>query len=1368
MAVLIKKDYKFFFFIFIFLILMSLFSFFCSGKLFQKEGVYYIEQDIEEKWNLISGISFAEGDVLDEGISKNAIFKAYYYDSEIGKEVEIRPDYKATKDPLKVYTNAFWVFSVIPGKIIYKASPGFVNKSKVGGSYKLYSGWNAIGINEEMYGKKIENIKGDCNLLDSRIWDAKNQEWKKIELNESINFKSREELVGKGISIKVSQDCNFLSNISEESYCGDSVCDEDENETSCPEDCYVFKLNNNSKNLSLYSDKELFLISDKNWKEILPWVSVSVWTGNGSENCQRGYGTSPGVCVYPFLIWHEDYYNYVKNHKILDVLDGNWRSKDYDFDENILVWTENGKIYSYNLETDEKEIIDNSLNSVMNLKMKKGEIILKDYNYDWVNKKNEYYLYLYSLSNKSKELIQDTPNWIDGFSINKDYISWSEGVGEVSSGRGFRVVHDVYLYDLDSGNKIKIGEERISASNIVLAGGFVVWSEYLQGRYYLTFYNISSGKIKKVEKPGFPNYLESYNDIIVWADWRDGKGNIFMANVSLNNEIRLSNSKENERGPDIYKNKVVWSSYSAGSDIVYYDILNKQRKYLTFDLEDYHSPKIFEDSIIFSNDSDFLIYDPDINFSYRFSSFDADSIIYYIQQYFPNKVTIIGDTPQELDNLLITEPELGAGLDLANIQRVDVRDYLSYWKDYEDIVYVEDDYELALFASTYASLINSPLIIKGSYLDNERIFENKTKICIGGFNISCDENYNLEQLREEYISQTKTNKFILTNPEDLNKGIKGDLNPEKSSDSVYNLYSKTSLSSPILASAKNELILTIDEENFSDIDDSLDNFLEDYLGFDNDFCEGEDYCSRGFIKDSKNISFASNSVTFNFEIFEEDNLTGEQEEYLIEVYGNLFNCSSERTNVDFYINEDKVNSKEFSCQEISDLALFSSSVWSDKFRYRFNQGQVNISLVFDSDIFLNNLNRKVISIVKQEDNYWDFFKICNLLDKTCAPETETMNIDHYYSKNISFFEFDNLDINSNYQIFVEIQGRNVRDASVYANDFLIGKFYNVYSSKKIKRFELPSELVEEDVEIKIVPNFYYYGEKFYVANVRLSKNYLDNYLTIIGAPDAIPYRELMDPVGGYSNFRSLDQTEYADIDKDLMPDLSTGRIMGITSSDFSSYIARILFYDKINAKNKVSFLIGNGEDDHNGAFRQLGKVIHTWTGFFNDSGIDVKCRVRNNSVVDVSQQRCFNYSGENKVKIWGSLLKDRESTYLGHHGSSSFAGISSDEIPYLNSSLVFSDSCSTCASYNERSFCNTMIRRGALAHSGAVCVAWSGNKIYMNTLNHIYYNNDSIGKSFTKSYESNSVRWMTNLLGDPSLKINPENLLNEELNFYDY
>ena len=51
-------------------------------------------------------------------------------------------------------------------------------------------------------------------------------------------------------------------------------------------------------------------------------------------------------------------------------------------------------------------------------------------------------------------------------------------------------------------------------------------------------------------------------------------------------------------------------------------------------------------------------------------SFDADSIIYFMQQYSPDKVTIIGSTPQELDNLLVADPELGAGLSINQIKRI--------------------------------------------------------------------------------------------------------------------------------------------------------------------------------------------------------------------------------------------------------------------------------------------------------------------------------------------------------------------------------------------------------------------------------------------------------------------------------------------------------------------------------------------------------------------------------------------------------------------------------------------------------------------------------------------------------------------------
>ena len=60
----------------------------------------------------------------------------------------------------------------------------------------------------------------------------------------------------------------------------------------------------NQKNMSKYSNKEAFLISDKNWKELLPLVPLTTWTGQ--EQCQREEGTADSVCVYPTLIYHEE------------------------------------------------------------------------------------------------------------------------------------------------------------------------------------------------------------------------------------------------------------------------------------------------------------------------------------------------------------------------------------------------------------------------------------------------------------------------------------------------------------------------------------------------------------------------------------------------------------------------------------------------------------------------------------------------------------------------------------------------------------------------------------------------------------------------------------------------------------------------------------------------------------------------------------------------------------------------------------------------------------------------------------------------------------------------------------------------------
>ncbi len=222
--------------------------------------------------------------------------------------------------------------------------------------------------------------------------------------------------------------------------------------------------------------------------------------------------------------------------------------------------------------------------------------------------------------------------------------------------------------------------------------------------------------------------------------------------------------------------------------------------------------------------------------------FDADSLIYFLQQYQPDKVTVMGSKTdgiaETLMSLFLAESPFGAGLHAEQINFLDPRDYtgylLGYWQNYDNVVYSENDYETALISSTYASLLNSPLII-GSYHGLSNLFTEKKVICIGEgvFNPGCAEGYSVEEIQQRYADLTKTDKIILVNPLDLNifidVGYKDEktgeyfaFTPEKTQDFISRLYTKTSLFSPILASGKHELLLTTSENEYGAVDNFLD------------------------------------------------------------------------------------------------------------------------------------------------------------------------------------------------------------------------------------------------------------------------------------------------------------------------------------------------------------------------------------------------------------------------------------------------------------------------------------------------------------------------------------------------------------------
>ena len=288
------------------------------------------------------------------------------------------------------------------------------------------------------------------------------------------------------------------------------------------------------------------------------------------------------------------------------------------------------------------------------------------------------------------------------------------------------------------------------------------------------------------------------------------------------------------------------------------------------------------------------IYNKGLTESYE--SFDADSIIYFMQQYNVEKVTIIGDSPLELDNLLIAQPELGVGLNSNQIKRISVNDYLSYWENFSDVVYVKNNYELSLMASTYASLINAPLIIQGTDLDQNVNLENKNIICVWNnlsvakinkslmsaevisshpplqFPRDCDEKYTLEELQQKYVNETKTDKIILVNPNDLNIKVLEEFQPEKSANPVYELFTKTSLSSPILASAKHEVIISTTATDYRDID----GFIEDEINELFDSMQDAEYLTIvGSPNSIQMTCFNYNSYSldsWDYSLVDEDNL----------------------------------------------------------------------------------------------------------------------------------------------------------------------------------------------------------------------------------------------------------------------------------------------------------------------------------------------------------------------------------------------------------------------------------------------------------------------------------------------------------------
>jgi len=278
------------------------------------------------------------------------------------------------------------------------------------------------------------------------------------------------------------------------------------------------------------------------------------------------------------------------------------------------------------------------------------------------------------------------------------------------------------------------------------------------------------------------------------------------------------------------------------------------------------------------------------------------------------------------------------------------------------------------------------------------------------------------------------------------------------------------------------------------------------------------------------------------------------------------------------------------------------------------------------------------------------------------------------------------------------------------------------------------------------------GDSVLFESVDPSFYYIYGYLTIVGYDQAIPMREDMH-LTGYSNFRSLDSTEYGDIFlHDRYPDMAVGRLKGISVADVSATIARSLFPMQVPANSLFMASSFNSEISR----------ADKWNQAFSEVGYDSRCSIKPTATFGTDYS-CDSCDIIQDISSWASLWANQELVSYMDHGSSAWAGINSAEIPELSNSLVFNDACSTCASTSPNTFCITAMRQGALAHFGALSVAYTGCLVYKKTIDGIFKEGLTLGMAFAKAFNPNRLRYMTTMLGDPVLDPNPPYKLKGEL-----
>lgn len=187
---------------------------------------------------------------------------------------------------------------------------------------------------------------------------------------------------------------------------------------------------------------------------------------------------------------------------------------------------------------------------------------------------------MYNLSTHQESQIANSESMIFSPANYGNIIAWEdfhvfrEENAQVGSNTSNSSTHkktptrDICFYDLSTHKKTQITTDG-SAAHPATYEDRIVYYDWRNGNSDIYMYNISTSTETRVTTNGSAQDPAIYGDRIVWVDGRNGNSDIYVYDLSTHKEIQITNSESSKEFPAIYENKIVWEDAFNESSNIY-------------------------------------------------------------------------------------------------------------------------------------------------------------------------------------------------------------------------------------------------------------------------------------------------------------------------------------------------------------------------------------------------------------------------------------------------------------------------------------------------------------------------------------------------------------------------------------------------------------------------------------------------------------------------------------------------------------------------------------------------------------------------------------------------------------------------------